>query len=392
MPGSAVRTIAAKDLHQRWRDRSAVLTGVVAPLLLSVLFWLAFGRSETEFSAAYAVADLDGGAFATAFVDGVLGSEDLRGIVTIEQVAEREEALRRVRDGEVAAAFVLPAGFSAAAQGTAPLPVEVVRSASSPFGADVAESLARGFVSQLDAVRLSVVVALSTPGVTAAPDAVADQAAQLPAPVILEQVGARRSDVSPSSQFAPAMGVFFLYFVAGLGARSMMAERRQGTLTRLLAAPVPGRSLLAGKALSTYALGFLSMVILVVVSTVLLGTRWGPPVAVLAVIIAIVFAVTAITAVVLTLARTDQQAVLFMSVVTFGLALLGGNFVSLAYAPAWLQLLSLATPNGWALRAFDDLAAGEGAAAVVVPVLAIALFGVAAGSVALARSDRLLRP
>jgi len=389
---AAVVTIARKDLGQRWRDRSAVLTGVVAPLVLSVLFWLAFGRGGTEFTATYAVADLDGGPVAAAFVAGVLGSPDLADIVTVQVVADREEAVRRARDGDVAAAFVVPAGFSAAAQSQSPLPIEVIRSARSPFGADVAESLARGFTARLDAVRRSVAVVLSTPGASATPDEVAAAAAAAAPPITADQLGSGTSDVNPASQFAPAMGVFFLYFVAGLGARSLLAERRQGTLSRLVVAPVPGNDLLAGKAVSTYLLGLLSMSVLVVASTVLLQTRWGPPLGVLAVVLAITFAVTAITALVLTVARTERQAVLLMSLVTFGMALLGGNFVSLAFAPRWLQLLSLGTPNGWALRAFDDMAAGEGASAAVVPVVAITAFGLVAGGIAVARSDRLLRP
>jgi linearmycin/streptolysin S transport system permease protein len=388
----AAATIAAKDLHQRWRDRSAVLAGVVAPLVLSVLFWLAFGRSNLEFSATYAVADLDGGPIASAFVDGVLRSPDLAGIVTVQPAATRDDALRLARDGDVAASFVIPAGFSAAAQSQSPLPIEVVRSARSPFGADVAESLAGGFTAQLDAVRRSVAVVLSSPGASATAEEVAATAAAMTAPIATEQVGITTADVNPASQFAPAMGVFFLYFVAALGARSLLAERRQGTLSRLLAAPVPGNHLLAGKAASTYLLGLLSMAVLVVASTFLLRTRWGPLLGVVAVVLAITFAVTAITALVLTLARTEQQTVALMSVVTFGMALLGGNFVSLAYAPAWLQLLSLCTPNGWALRAFDDMAAGEGVASAVVPVLAVTAFGLVAGGLAVARSDRLLRP
>jgi ABC-2 type transport system permease protein len=388
----AVSTIAAKDLRQRWRDHSAVLTGVVAPLLLSVLFWLAFGRGGTEFQATYAVADLDGGPIASAFVDGVLGSPELAGIVTLREASTRDEALHLAQDGDVAASFVLPVGFSAAAQSQSPLPIEVVRSARSPFGADVAESLASGFTAQLDAVRRSVAVALAASGGTATPEEVASVAAAMPSPIATEEVGATTSSVNPASQFAPAMGVFFLYFVAGLGARSLLAERRQGTLSRLVAAPVPGNHLLAGKAASTYLLGLLSMAVLVAASTLLLSTRWGPPLGVAAVVLAITFAVTAITALVLTLARTEQQTVLLMSVVTFGMALLGGNFVTLAFAPRWLQLLSLCTPNGWALRAFDAMAAGEGTAAVVVPVIAMAAFGVVAGGVAVARSGRLLQP
>jgi ABC-2 type transport system permease protein len=125
----------------------------------------------------------------------------------------------------------------------------------------------------------------------------------------------------------------------------------------------------------------------------LFGARWGDPVAAGAVILAMAFAVTAITACVLTLARTEQQVGLLMSVVTYALALLGGNFVSLQQAPDLLRKLSLATPNGWALRAFTDLVAdGGGVTTVLVPLAAIMAFGIITATVAIIRAPVLVRP
>ena len=67
-------TIAAKDFRQRLRDRSAFIIGIVAPLLLAGIISAAIGSSFTKFHATFAVADLDHGPIASAFVDGVLHS------------------------------------------------------------------------------------------------------------------------------------------------------------------------------------------------------------------------------------------------------------------------------------------------------------------------------
>lgn len=391
----AAAAVAAKDLRQRWRDRSALLTGVVTPLVLAFLISLAFGRSGVDFRASYAVVDLDGGAAATALVEDVLGGEQLREIVTVRRSTSVAEAEQLARDGEVAAAIIVPAGFTASLSGVEPATITVVRSANEPLGADVAESIVRGFLARLGAVRVSVAAAGSALGATdpAVYARLAATAATQPVPVSFEERPAGRLDVSPGSAFAPAMGIFFLYYVAGLGARGMVAERQQGTLARLLAAPVPSRRLLGGKALATLVLCVSTLSVMAVASTVLLDADWGPLPGAVALILATCFAVTAITALVLTVARTQQQVALAMSVVTFGAALLGGNFVRLAYAPAWIQRLSLVTPNGWALRAFDDLAAGERGLAVVLPPLAaLCTFGLVAGGLAAARSSRLVEP
>lgn len=390
----AALAIARKDLGQRWRDRTALLVGLVAPLLLAFLISLAFGRGEFEFSATVGVADLDGGPLARAFVDDVLGSPDLAGILTVRPVASREEAEGLAVDDDVAASYVIPAGFSEAAQGPAPLPIEVIRSAGSPYGASVAESIAQGYTARLDSIRLGVATALQASG--APPDdatvgRLAEAAAAQPPAIATEDLDAGDAGVNPGSVFAPAMGIFFLYYVASLGARNLLTERSQGTLARLLAAPVPRRSILWAKAGATFLLGLASLTAMAVASTLLLGADWGAPLPALTLIVAITFAVTGITAVVLALARTEAQVNMGMTIVIFAMALLGGNFVSLSRAPQWLQQVSLLTPNGQALRGFQDLASeGGGFATVVAPVAVLLALGVATFAVAAANASRLV--
>ena len=82
-------------------------------------------------------------------------------------------------------------------------------------------------------------------------------------------------------------------------------------------------------------------------------------------------AVVPLTALVITLARTERQAEGMASIVVFGLALLGGNFVFVSAEPTIMRRLALLTPNGWALRGFTDLATNAGSGAVVEPVVAI---------------------
>src|SRR5207302_5714384 len=75
--------IAAKDLRQRLRDRSALLLSVVAPLLLAGIISLAIGGSFTRFRATFAVADEDNGPVAAAFVSGVLRAPALANVVRL---------------------------------------------------------------------------------------------------------------------------------------------------------------------------------------------------------------------------------------------------------------------------------------------------------------------
>jgi len=108
-----VLVIAAKDLRQRLRDRSALLLAVVAPLLLATIISLAIGGSFTRFRATFAVADEDNGPVAAAFVDGVLRGPAVAKVVHLRTTTSAEEA-RRLARNDVDAAIVIPAGFSAA--------------------------------------------------------------------------------------------------------------------------------------------------------------------------------------------------------------------------------------------------------------------------------------
>jgi ABC-2 type transport system permease protein len=387
-----VGVITVKDLRQRWRDHSALLAGVVAPLIMAFLISLAFGRGETRFTATYALVDQDHGPIAAAFHD-LLAGDDLKGIVTLRVMDDPAAAIKQARDGKVAAAFVLPSGMSAVTDGRSTSVIAITRSPRNPIGGDVAESIARGFAAHVEATRLSVSTALAYGAPPTDIASLAAGAAVAELPLAVQEMSSSKSDVSAASYFAPAMGVFFTYFVAALGARSLIAERKQGTLVRLLAAPVSGRALLAGKALSTLLLGSLSLSIMAIASRLLFGAQWGNPWAAGAIIVAIAFAVTAMTACVLTLARTEQQVGLLMSVVTYAMALLGGNFVSLQQAPALLRKLSLLTPKGWALRAFEDLTAdGGGITSVWRPLAAISAFGVVTAVVAVVRAPVLVQP
>jgi ABC-2 type transport system permease protein len=187
------------------------------------------------------------------------------------------------------------------------------------------------------------------------------------------------------------MAIFFLFFTVSFGARSILIERRQGTLRRLLASAAPPGAVIAGKALAAFVLGVVSVLVMWLATSLVFGADWGDPLAVVALTVSSVLAAIGITALVVTLARTDEQADGYSSLVVFTLALLGGNFIYLAQLPDLLQRLSLLTPNGWALRGFVDLVAdGGGLSTVAAPVAVTAAFGLITGAVALVRARRMV--
>ncbi|GAA0927608.1 hypothetical protein GCM10009554_08630 [Kribbella koreensis] len=365
----AALTIAAKDLRRRLRDRSALVLGFVAPLMVATLMSFAFAGVES-FHADLVVVDHDRGVLAQAFRQLLTGPQ-LAGFATVRTADTDAAAREQVDQGQAGAAFIVPAGFSSAATGEEPVDIKVLGNPDELVQAQVARSIAEAFVAQLNADRLSIHTALAAGVPAQRIDELAKAAAdlRLPESVVAAPTGYRQ--LRTVSYYAPAMGIFFLFFTIGFAARDYFTEQREGTLERVTAAPIRRGAVLLGKSLSTFVYGVFSLGVLAVVSTLLLDAQWGPALPAAAVIVAMAVALVALTALVVAVARSERQAEGLASILTFGLVLLGGNFVLVSQAPPLLRKLALATPNGWALRGLTDLATGAGARAAVVPVAVI---------------------
>lgn len=384
MPAALI--IALKDLRRRLRDRSAIVLGFVAPLMVTTLMSFAFSGVES-FHVDLALVDHDRGVLAQAFQQLLTGPQ-LSEFASVRVVDSEQAARDQVDRGDVGAALIVPAGFSAAGTGGEPVDIKVLGSPDNLVQAQVARSIAEAFVAQLNADRLSVHTALAA-GVDAQRiQELAKAAAQLRLPESVVMAPTGYHQLKTVSYYAPAMGIFFLFFTVGFVARDYFAEQRDGTLERISAAPIRRGAVLLGKSLSTFVYGVCSLGALAVISTLVLGAQWGPALPAAAVIVAMAVALVALTALVVAVARSERLAEGLASIVTFGLVLLGGNFVLISQAPPLLRKLALATPNGWALRGLTDLATGAGAQAIVVPVAVILAMSAVVAAVAAALSRR----
>ena len=387
-------TLAGKDLRQRLRDRSAVMLAVVVPLVLAGIFSILFGPSSTPRAFEYGVVDADRSALTRGFTAEVLGGMEAAEVAEVSVLPDTGTARRQVRDGDLDAAFLLPAGFDAGVRGDGPVEITVVGSPDSVTATSVARSVARSYVEGLNAVRVAV-AAIGSSGVRLSPadiEQVAEQTVHGVSPVALDDVSAGARLLDAKTYFAAGMAVFFLLFTVQFGVSSLIDERAEGTLSRLLAAPVPRWSILAGKLLTSVVLGLASLTVLVVATSLLLGAEWGSPLAVAALVLCGVLAATGITAVVASTARTAEQAGSWQAVVAVSLGLLGGAFFPIQQSNSFLATLSLVTPHAWFMQGLADLAGGGGLGAVVPACVALLVMAAATGAVALVRIDRVVAP
>ncbi|AZP15466.1 ABC transporter permease [Streptomyces aquilus] len=371
-----VLAIAAKDLRQRLRDRSAWVIVFLAPVLISALMALAF-NNNSEFRANIGVVDLDRGP-AAAGLTRVLTSPELEGTVHVRSYDDESAARRAVDAGGVHAAIVVPRGFTQALHGGTAAPVKVLDSVDFGLQAQLARAVTESYVAQVNADRLSVATAVAAGAPQRDVPELAAKAALLRLPEEVRAEGLPDDALKVISYFGPSMGMFFVLFTVGFGARGYFIEQQQGTLDRIAAAPVGRGALLLGKSVSTFVYSLAGLATVTLVSWLAFGASWADPLGVAALSVAMAVCVVCLTALVIALVRTEQQAQGLASILVFALVLLGGNFVFASGSTPLIRRLALFTPNGWALRGFTDLGTGvRGWAAVGAPLLGIAAFSAA---------------
>ncbi len=361
------------------RDRSAVITCLVAPLAIAAILGFAFAGNGSTGPLPIGVSGAS-----PALLRAAAQASQLPSNVTVRIVPGKAALTREVADGTLAGGVVLHRGphtlshllIPMVAPGATPSPgFEIVDRASAVNGQEYAESLAAGLASRLYAGRLEHGTATERAAISVSAGTLGN------------------GGKAVLDYFAPSIAVVFLFIGSGLGMRSLLMERATGTLTRLAAAPIRPSAIVWGKLLAIGLTGLASILIVWGVTAAAFGADWGAPLGVLMMCIGATAAMCGLGAFLTSFARSPQEAFAASLVVGLVLALLGGNLLPPGALPEALQVLSLGTPNGWALVGFGRLALlHDSAASVLGPFLVLCLIAVVTGGLALARVRRMVTP
>jgi ABC-2 type transport system permease protein len=375
--------ILGKDLRERVRDRSALLVAIVVPLVLASIFGLIFHNAiGGRVTFTFAVVDQDHGVAAQAFRTQVLVPLEHQGLVKVKTEPTLAAGRSAADSNKVSATFVLPPGLSSHVGNGGPGSVQVIGNVDAPIGTQVAQSIAQSYTNAIDTFRLV--------GAAGGSGLAGGRPPNLPAPIVISDVSTKSRQLDAGTFYAAGMAVFFLFFTVQFGISSILEERRDGTLARMLVAPIHRRTILIGKLLTSLVLGCVSMFVLAAATHFLLSAHWGNPLGVAMLIAAGVIAATCVMALVATVARTPDQAQSWQAMVALVLGMLGGTFFPVAQAGGVLAALSLATPQAWFLRGVENMTGGASAGAVLGPVVAILAFALVTGTLAFARAGRLV--
>jgi ABC-2 type transport system permease protein len=385
----AALTIAAKDLKERLRDRSAIILAVIVPLGLAFVMNLTLGPiTDQAFSTEVAVADADGGAVAQAF-SGMLAEIEEAGFITVSEASDSAAARVMIADDQVSTAYLVPDGFSNAVGMSQQAVITVVANPDQPIGAQVGTAMAEGFAGEVNAVRLSVATALALGADD--PGALAAAASVEPEPIALASGQTEGRGYDFATFYATGIAVFFLFFTVQFGVLSIIDERETGTMPRLLVAPISKQSILVGKLSASFLMGVASTVVLWIATTLLMGAEWGSSIGVLILIIAGVAAAMGLTAAIATFTTTAEQAGAITAFIVVVFGVLGGVFFPVTRVSGAFVVVSRLAPHFWLMDGFQRLSAGEGIVDILPALGAIMLFAVALGAIGLIRARDLVK-
>jgi ABC-2 type transport system permease protein len=176
--------------------------------------------------------------------------------------------------------------------------------------------------------------------------------------------------------------MLFLMYTVTLGGRSLLEERAEWTLQRMVSTPTTAWQVLAGKMSGIYLSAVAQVGVLVIGSSLLFGLRWGQPLAVAVLVLAVAAGATGWGILLAAVARTPGQVTSFGGALMLTFGVLGGGFTIGLPSNGTLDIVSKITPNAWGLQGFTALAKGGGLAEIRAPIIGLAVMTIMLFSVA----------
>ncbi len=398
-----VLSVAGKEIRLIAADRGTLAILILLPILLGSLFaglnLMAASGGDGEnpdILLEVSLVNEDTGVFGEEVAKSLQSIEELNVIIG-EDIAEAEQ---RVIKGEVAAAIIIPVDFSEKIDAYTPTSIEVIVDPAEPEAASIVTGIMNQVVGEVTIwgeIQYGVRTIMEESGllVEASPEEQRAIEAQNMG-VIMTQLNELRRNPAISvisedlegvkveggitlflTYLFPAFTVMFIFFIVGTSSSSLLQEREAGTLRRLLAAPLPRWSIIAGKMLAYGLLVCLQVVILFTVGYVLFDITMGrSPIALVTITIIIAFVAVSLGMLVAAFAKSSKQADSVGTILAFVMAGIGGAFPlwpPIFRSEGFIGILPKFTPHAHALEGYYSVMAENATFTQILPQLGFLL-------------------
>jgi ABC-2 type transport system permease protein len=353
-----------KDLILFLHDQRSVILTFLLPVILITLFAFAYGsigayngRSEPV---KLLVADMDKTISSKEIIYKIDSLEDII-IIVSDSIKSKELVIK----GENACALIIYKGFQDSLEAGNSTPVELVydRSREMEFGI-----IQQNLISILMSSTGEIIVKKNI-----------EKYLQNQFPVINKGIldnilkTAIKKDNKLSIKLTSIVGekndtklgliqavagtaiLMLLFSVAGVGT-SILEEKENGTINRLLYSPLKGSTILYSKMLFAFFISILQLTAMFLFAWLILNMDMNVNIpGLIFMIIATSFAISSLGIFLAAIAKTRQQAQNLSTIIILVMSAIGGSMIPLFIMPPILQKIALLSVNYWGIQGFYDL-------------------------------------
>jgi ABC-2 type transport system permease protein len=354
-----------KDLILFLHDRRSVILTFLLPVILITLFAFAYGsigayngRSEPV---KLLVTDLDKTSTSKEIINKIDSLEDIITIVS-DSIKSKELVIK----GKYACALIIYKGFQDSLEYGNVSPVELVYDRSREMEISILQqNLISIIMSSTSEIRIRKSIEKYLKELF--PDDENDMSDDIFGAVIendrnkqtikwTQIVGIKNDTRLGLIQAVAGTAILMLLFsVAGVGT-SILEEKENGTINRLLYSPLKGSTILYSKMLFAFFISILQLTAMFLFAWLILNMDMSVNIpGLILMIIATSFAVSSLGIFLAAVARTRQQAQNLSTILILVMSAIGGSMIPIFIMPAILQKIAMLSVNYWGIQGFYDL-------------------------------------
>lgn len=149
--------------------------------------------------------------------------------------------------------------------------------------------------------------------------------------------------------------MMLLFSVAGIG-ESLLNEKQEGMLKKLLCSPIPHSHILYGKMVFANIIAIIQLIIMFIFAWLVFGLDILPHLPSLVLMILVTaYACSGFGIVLASFARTRQQVQGFATMIVLVMSVIGGSMIPIFLMPEIIQKIAVVTVNYWSIQGFYDI-------------------------------------
>jgi len=356
--------VALREVRTYLQDKADLAFSLLLPIAVFALMYGAFGGESMFHGTAHVVNEDQGGTYSTLFLEQLGELENLD--VELLSLPEADSKLER---SDLLMVIYIPSDFSAKLASGEPAQLVFKQRGNGGQDGQIVASLVRGVAEEMNQeFQVQSQVKNTLAGRDIPPESIEittqkflDREREHPIVGVREETVGSSPD--PVNQFLPGIVTMFVLFAITLSARTIVEERKKGTLERLLTTRLSVGQLFVGKFLASVSRGFVQTLILLTLAYIVFQL-FTPLSFIESLVIALIFAAaaSALGLVIASIARSEDGATWIAVFFTMAMVMVSGTFFPISEGSV-LYTISKISINTYANDAFKTIIAHGGSLA-----------------------------